>query len=200
MAHAAVAAACVYLVRHGETTWSASGQHTGRTDIALTERGDAQSRALRPMLAEVSFDRVFVSPATRALATCNLAGLGNRAEVEPDLAEWDYGSYEGRRSIDIRVERPGWAVYRDGCPDGETPPQVVLRADRLIARLRQLGGTVALFSHGQISSSLAVRWIGLQIIEGQHFVLGTASVGILGFNPSHAEVPVIRAWNLGPSQ
>ncbi|WP_419728864.1 histidine phosphatase family protein [Lichenicola sp.] len=191
--------ASIYLVRHGETIWSASGQHTGRTDIALTDHGEDQARALRPMLSAVSFDQVFVSPATRARQTCSLAGLADAAQVEPDLAEWDYGRYEGMRSIDIRAERPGWAVYRDGCPGGETPGEVVLRADRLIARLRERGGTIALFSHGQIGSTLAVRWIGLSIIEGQHLVLGTAAVGVLGYNPGHADMPVISAWNLGPS-
>ena len=120
------------------------------------------------------------------------------AEREPDLAEWDYGGDEGRRSTDIRLERPGWSVYRDGCPDGETPTQVTDRADRVIARLRTLGGTIALFSHGQIGSSLAVRWIGLPIIEWQHFVLGTAAVGVLGSNPDHADLSVISVWNLKP--
>ena len=191
---------CVYLVRHGETAWSLSGRHTGRTDIALTGHGEDQARALRPMLAAVSFDQVFVSPATRARQTCSLAGLADAAQVEPDLAEWDYGRYEGMRSIDIRAERPGGAGYRDGCPGGETPAEVTLRADRLIARLRSLGGSIALFSHGQIGSSLTVRWIGLPILEGQHFVLGTAAVGVLGSNPGHVDLPVISAWNLGASR
>ncbi|NPD66770.1 histidine phosphatase family protein (plasmid) [Lichenicola cladoniae] len=191
---------CVYLVRHGETAWSLSGRHTGRTDIALTGHGEDQARALRPMLATVSFDRVFVSPAGRARQTCMLAGLGDMAEEEPDLAEWDYGAYEGRRSIEIRAERSGWSVYRDGCPEGEGPAEVTLRADRLIARLRALGGSIALFSHGQIGSSLTVRWIGLPVIEGQHFVLGTAAVGVLGSNPGHADLPVISAWNLSASR
>ena len=190
---------CLYLARHGETAWSRSGQHTGSTDIPLTARGEEQARSLRPLLSPVSFDRVFVSPASRAHQTCLLAGLGDAAEEEPDLAEWDYGTYEGRVSGDIRAEAPDWNVYRDGCPGGETPEHVSARADRLIARLRTLHGTIALFSHGQIGSSLAVRWIGLPIIEGRHFVLGTAAIGILGSNPGHPEVPAITAWNLGAS-
>ena len=190
----------LYLVRHGETAWSLSGRHTGRTDIALTERGRNQARALRAVLAPTRFDRVLVSPSRRARQTCFLAGLGDAAEEEPDLAEWNYGAYEGRVSSDIRSEQPGWNVYRDGCPGGETPADVSVRADRLITRLRTLGGDIALFSHGQIGSCLAVRWIGLPIIEGEHFVLGTAAVGILGSNPGHPDLPVITAWNLGASR
>lgn len=191
------AATSIYLVRHGETAWCVSGRHTGSTDIQLTEHGEDQAQALRPLLGSVSFDRVFVSPASRARQTCILAGLGDAAEDEADLAEWDYGSYEGKKSAEIRADRPGWAVYQDGCPGGETPEQVEERADRLIARLRTLGGTIALFSHGQIGSSLAVRWIDLPVIEGRHFVLGTAAFAILGSNPGHADLPVISAWNLG---
>ncbi len=138
---------------------------------------------------------MFVSPDSRARRTCILAGLGDAAEEDPDLAEWDYGAYEGRRSVDIRAERPGWGVYRDGCPGGETPGDVARRADRLAARLRALGGTIALFSHGQIGSSLAVRWIGLPIVDARHLVLATAAIGILGCNPSHPDVPIIGAWN-----
>ena len=188
---------CLYLARHGETAWSRSGQHTGRTDIALTARGEEQARALRPLLSSVSFDRVFVSPASRAHQTCLLAGLGDAAEEEPDLAEWDYGTYEGRISDDIRAEHPGWNVYQDGCPGGETPEHVCERADRLITRLRTLRGNIALFSHGQIGGSLTVRWIGLPVSEAQHLVLGPAALGILGSNPNHPDRPIIAAWNVG---
>ena len=156
-----------------------------------------QARALGTVLAPIVFDRVFVSPSARARHTCILAGLGDAAEEEPDLAEWDYGTYEGRRSIDIRAEHPGWNVYEDGCPGGETPGHVSERADRLIARLRTLGGDIALFSHGQIGASLTVRWIGLPVAQGQHLVLGPAALGILGSNPNHPDRAIITAWNVG---
>ena len=190
----------VYLARHGETAWSLSGRHTGRTDIVLTDRGEDQARALGTVLDMVAFDRVFVSPWARARQTCVLAGLGAAAEEEPDLAEWDYGAYEGRRSVDIRAEQPGWNVYQDGCPGGETPMHVSDRADRLIARLRTLHGNVALFSHGQIGSSLTVRWIGLPVGEAQHLVLGPACLGILGSSPDYPDRPIIAAWNAGASR
>ena len=196
-ADAGLAPVRIYLARHGETAWSLSGRHTGRTDIALTDRGRDQARALGRVLGAVAFDRVFVSPSARARQTCVLAGLGDAAEEEPDLAEWDYGAYEGRQSVEIRAEHPGWDVYQHGCPGGETPGHVSDRADRLIARLRTLRGDIALFSHGQIGSSLTVRWIGLPIGEAQHLVLGPACIGILGSNPSHPDRAVIAAWNAG---
>ena len=139
----------LHLIRHGETEWSLSGKHTGRTDLALTPRGEDQARALEPVLRGIAFDHVFTSPARRAQRTCALAGLGGPAEVEPDLTEWDYGDYEGRTSADIRQERPGWNVFRDGCPGGESGANVALRADQLIARVAALHGDVALFSSGQ---------------------------------------------------
>lgn len=145
----------LYLIRHGETEWALSGRHTGRTDIALTANGEDQARTLVPMLGTIRFAHVFTSPLQRARQTCALAGLGASAEVEPDLAEWDYGDYEGRRSTDIRADRPGWTVYRDGCPGGEDASQVSDRVDRLIARLQALDGNIALFSHGQLSCSFA---------------------------------------------
>ncbi|MDQ2804908.1 MAG: histidine phosphatase family protein [Pseudomonadota bacterium] len=188
----------LYLVRHGETEWSLSGQHTGRTDVALTARGENEARALEPALRAITFDRVLTSPAQRARRTCVLAGLGPTAEIEPDLAEWDYGDYEGQLSTNIREDRPGWSVYRDGCPGGETTYDVSRRADRVIARLRTLSGNVALFSHGQFGCSLAVRWIGLPVIQGQHLQLGTASLSVLAFNPSHPGLAVIAHWNTSP--
>ncbi|MDQ2762139.1 MAG: histidine phosphatase family protein [Pseudomonadota bacterium] len=188
----------IYLIRHGETEWSVSGQHTGRTDIPLTAHGADEARELAPSLRGIKFSRVLTSPQLRARQTSELTELGTAAEIEPDLAEWDYGRYEGRRSVDIREQHPGWNVFRDGCPDGESPGQVSSRADRLIAKLSVLDGTVALFSHGQFGCSLAARWIGLAIIEAQHFSLGTASLSVLGTDPSHPETRVIAIWNSTP--
>ena len=161
----------LYLIRHGGTEWSLSGQHTGRTDLALTTRGQDEARTLEPVLRTIQFMRVLTSPARRAQETCALAGLGGSAEIEPDLAEWDYGEYEGRTSPDIRQERPGWEVFRDGCPGGESVEAVSMRADRLITRAAALNGNVALFSSGQFGCSLAVRWIGLPVLQAQHLVL-----------------------------
>ena len=189
----------LYLIRHGETEWSISGQHTGRTDIPLTAHGEDEARTLAPLLREVTFARVLTSPRQRARRTCKLAGLGSAAEVEPDLAEWDYGEYEGRRTVDIREGRPGWNVFRDGCPGGETTAHVSDRADRLIACLLALSGNIALFSHGQFGCVLAARWIGMPTLDGQHFMLGAASLSILGFEPSHPDVPVIALWNAVPA-
>jgi probable phosphoglycerate mutase len=189
----------LYLVRHGETEWSLSGQHTGRSDIPLTGHGEDEARALEPCLRDISFSYVLTSPRRRARRTCELAGLGSMAEIEPDLAEWDYGEYEGQLSADIRKGRPGWMVFRDGCPGGEMPAQVTLRADRVIARLGAMHGNVAVFSHGQFSCVLAARWIGLPIIEARHFSLGPASLSVLGYNPDHPEVAVIALWNAGPT-
>jgi probable phosphoglycerate mutase len=185
----------LYLIRHGGTEWSLSGQHTGRTDLALTTRGRDEARTLEPILRAIQFMRVLTSPARRAQETCALAGLGGSAEIEPDLAEWDYGAYEGRTSCDIRQEWPGWEVFRDGCPGGETVDAVSLRADRLITRAAALSGNVALFSSGQFGCSLAARWIGLPVLQAQHLVLGTASISVLAYNPAHPDLPVIAHWN-----
>ncbi len=185
----------LYLVRHGETAWSLSGQHTGRTDIGLTPQGEAQARGLRPLLRGIAFTHVFTSPATRARQTCHLAGLGASARIEPDLVEWDYGDYEGKRSAEIRLARPDWNVFRDGAPGGDTPADITRRADRLIARLQELDGPIALFSHGQFGQALAARWIGLAVAEGQHLYLDTASVSVLACHPHHPEITIIRSWN-----
>ena len=190
----------LYLIRHGETEWSLSGQHTGRTELPLTAKGEDEARALVPWLSVVKFARVFTSPRQRARRTCELVGLGAEAEVEPDLAEWDYGDYEGKRSADIREERPDWNVFRDGCPHGEMPAQISARADRLIARLCKMKGNVALFSHGQFGPALAARWIGLPVAEGQHLSLGTASLSILSYHPTHPELRVIALWNATPAR
>ncbi len=186
----------LYLIRHGETEWSLSGQHTGRTDLALTAAGEDQARALEPALRTIRFDHVLTSPAVRAQRTCALAGLGGSATVEPDLAEWDYGDYEGRTSPDIRQHQPSWNVFRDGCPGGESVAEVTARADRMVKRCAALHGNVALFSSGQFGCSLAARWIGLPVTAAQHLMLGTASISVLAYNPAHPGLPVIVHWNM----
>jgi len=186
----------LHLIRHGETAWSRTGQHTGRTDLALTARGEGQARSLKPLLEAIRFDAVLTSPALRARQTHELAGPALPAVVEPDLAEWDYGAYEGKASSDIQKDRPGWDCYRDGAPGGESPGDVSDRADRLIARLCRLHGNIALFSHGEFGCSLAARWIGLPVLQGEHLQLGTASLSILAFNPAHPGLQVIARWNL----
>jgi probable phosphoglycerate mutase len=185
----------IYLIRHGETEWSLSGQHTGSTDIPLIARGEDAARNLGLRLREIPFARVLTSPRLRARRTCELAGLGPVAEIEPDLAEWDYGDYEGLLSAEILKGRPDWNIYRDGCPDGESPGQISARADRLIVRLRRLVGNVALFSHGHFGRVLAARWIGLPLGEAQRFQLDTASLGILSYERDRVESPVIALWN-----
>jgi broad specificity phosphatase PhoE len=187
----------IYLIRHGETEWSLYGQHTGRTDIPLTARGEDAARELGQRLRDIPFARVLTSPQQRARRTCELAGLGSMAEIEPDLAEWDYGDYEGQRSADIHKGRPDWNLFRDGCPHGEMPAQVSDRADRLIVRLRSLEGNIALFSHGHFGRVLAARWIGLPVGEAQRFLLDTASLGILGYEYNRVGSPVIALWNAG---
>ena len=185
----------IYFIRHGETEWSLSGQHTGRTDLPLTPHGEATARNLTVTLARVSFSLVLTSPRLRARATCELAGLGARAQTEPDLSEWDYGDYEGLRTVDIHTRHPAWDIWEDGCPGGESPADVGGRADQLIARLRNCSGAVALFSHGQFGRVLAARWIGLVVAQAQHFALAPASVSILGFEAEHRQRPVITLWN-----
>lgn len=185
----------VHLIRHGETEWSLSGQHTSTTEIVLTDRGERQARGLGERLRSVALVRVFTSPRQRARQTYVLSGLTPPAEIESELVEWDYGDYEGRRSVDIRKERPDWNLFRDGCPNGEMPTQVCQRADRVIARLRTLDGDVALFTHGQFGSVLVARWIGLPMINAENLPLGTASLSVLGFAANHPEVPVIGLLN-----
>ncbi|HEX4998262.1 MAG TPA: histidine phosphatase family protein [Terriglobia bacterium] len=185
----------LHFIRHGETEWSLSGQHTGRTNIPLTARGEDEAKELALRLQAVPFAHVLTSPRRRARRTCELVGLGPAADIEPDLAEWDYGDYEGMRSVDIRKTRPDWSLFRDGCPNGESPAQATVRADRLIARLRAMEGNVALFSHGQFGRVLAARWIGLPLVEAQHLALGTASISILACDPHNPTVPVIALWN-----
>ena len=185
----------LYLVRHGETAWSLTGQHTGRTDLPLTRHGEDQGLRLAPCLKNLEFSLVLASPLARARRTCELAGLGESATLDPDLREWDYGEYEGRRSEDICLRRPGWRIWRDGCPGGESPARVFRRADRLIERLLQRSGNVALFSHGQFGGVLGARWLGLPGVGGRHFTLGPGSLSILGSDPGHRDTRVIALWN-----
>ena len=185
----------IHLIRHGETEWSLSAQHTGSTDIGLTEHGQRQALRLGERLHGIDFSRIFTSPRQRAQQTYALSGLTPESGVEPDLAEWNYGDYEGRRSVDIREERPDWNLFRDGCPNGEMPTQVCERADRLIIRLRRLTGNIALFTHGQFGSVLVARWIGLLVMNAENLPLGTASLSVLGFAANHPEVPVIALLN-----
>jgi probable phosphoglycerate mutase len=189
----------VYLVRHGETAWSLSGQHTGRTDLALTERGEAEAKALRPWLRGIEFTHVMSSPMRRARRTAELAGLSRAVEINDDLSEWNYGDYEGLTSAQIHEGRPNWLVYRDGTPGGESPDAVSIRADRLIQHLGTLKGSVAVFTHGQFGTALAMRWIALPVITAQHFMLGTASLSILAYSASHLDTRVIALWNGIPS-
>ena len=188
----------LHFIRHGETEWSLLGRHTGKTDIPLTAHGEDEARALAPWLHTIAFTNVFTSPRQRARRTCELTGQGAIATIDPDLSEWDYGDYEGMRSAEIQTRQPGWSIYRDGCPGGETPAEICARADRLLARLRSLKGNIALFSHGHFGRVLAARWIGAPVDFGAHLALGTASLGILGTEPNHPGTPVIALWNAAP--
>jgi probable phosphoglycerate mutase len=185
----------VYCIRHGETEWSLSGQHTGLTDIPLTEKGRDLARLLRPALAHRRFALVLVSPLQRALETCALAGLSDEAVVDPDLIEWNYGIYEGKTSAEIHEQNPGWLVFRDGCPDGETPEEVGARVDRVIARALAADGDVALFAHGHVLRTLGARWIELGPQEGRRFRLDTGTICILGF---YHEERAVSVWNAPP--
>jgi probable phosphoglycerate mutase len=184
----------VYLVRHGETPWSLSGQHTGRTDLPLTAHGEEDARRLGERLRGRPFARVFTSPLQRATRTCNLTGYGGTAEVDPDLVEWHYGAYEGRTTADIRKERPDWQLFRDGCPGGESVTAVGARADRVIARWRAADGDVLVFSSGHFLRVVAVRWLGLDPSAGRYLLLSTATLSVLGYEHSRDE-PVVRLWN-----
>lgn len=190
----------LYLIRHGETQWTESRQHTSHTNIALTADGERQARELAPHLLDIRFSYVLTSPLERARQTCTLAGLGAHAVIDSDLSEWDYGDYEGQRSADILQQRKGWNLFRDGCPNGETAAQVTERADRFITHLRTLKGNVALFSHGQFASVLGMRWVGLPLITAQHFPLSTASLSILTYDSHHPDVAIIALWNASSSR
>jgi probable phosphoglycerate mutase len=180
------------LIRHGETTWSLSGQHTGRTDLPLTENGCRVARLLEKRLGALGISRVLCSPLMRARQTCELAGLGTAAEIEPDLLEWDYGDDEGLTPEEIRHQRPGWLVFRDGCPGGETPEQVGERVDRLIRRVREGSGRVALFAHGHLLRVFVACWLGLAPAQGCHFLLDPATISLLSH---YLTEPAVRCWN-----
>ena len=184
----------IYLARHGETVWSLSGQHTGLTDLPLTERGERNARRLEERLRGVTFAKVFTSPLHRATRTCELAGFGAMAEIDRDLLEWNYGEYEGRLTTDIHRERPDWQLFRDGCPGGESPKEVGARADRAVKRVRAIDGDVLVFSSGHFLRVFAARWLGLDAAFGRCFVLSTASLSALGYEHNRSQ-PVIRLWD-----
>ncbi len=182
----------VVLIRHGETEWSVSGQHTGTTDIPLTERGREEARLLEPVLAGADFALVLSSPLRRARETCQLAGLGDRVDIDPDLIEWNYGEYEGLTPKQIHRIAPGWMLFTDGCPGGESPEQVGARVDRLICKVQQVAGRVALFAHGHVFRVFAARWIGLPPSGGRHFLLNTSTVCVLSY---YRGTPAVKRWN-----
>ncbi len=184
----------ITLVRHGETEWSLSGRHTGRSDIPLTENGEAAASRLGPRLAGLAVAEVWSSPSGRARNTCRLAGFGERMVVKDDLAEWDYGAYEGVTTKQILANRPGWQLFRDGCPDGERAADVGTRADRIIAAIRTANAPILIFSSSHFLRVLAARWVGLPPEGGAHFVLDTTSISVLGYEHDLSE-PVIRRWN-----
>jgi broad specificity phosphatase PhoE len=184
----------VYLARHGETAWSLTGQHTGLSDVPLTENGEAEARKLGERLRGMAFAKVFTSPLQRAAKTCALAGFGKVAEADHDLVEWDYGKYEGLRNAEILKKQPDWQLFRDGCPGGESPAQAAARADRVVSRVRAVQGEVLLFSSGHILRMLAARWLGLDPRAGACFLLGTATLSMLGYEHNRSQ-PVIRLWN-----
>lgn len=184
----------VYLARHGETAWSISGQHTGRTDLPLTPQGERNALQLGERLKGLQFAHVLVSPLARTSRTCALAGFGAVAERDENLLEWNYGQYEGRRSAEIHAERPDWQLFRDGCPGGESPQEVAARADRVVARVRGIAGNVLLFSSGHFLRMLAARWLGLEPVAGRLFLLSTASLSALGYEHNLAQ-PVVRLWD-----
>jgi broad specificity phosphatase PhoE len=182
----------VYLIRHGETEWSLSTQHTGITDIPLTENGRKVAKLLEPVLAKETFALVLTSPLERARETCELAGLGERAEIDSDLMEWNYGQYEGLTPKQIHAQAPEWMLFNDGCPGGESPEQIGARVDRVIARVRAVEGHVALFAHGHIFRVFAARWLGLPATAGCHFLLDTATLNILSY---YRNIPAVKRWN-----
>ena len=182
----------VFLIRHGETEWSLSGQHTGVTAIPLTENGRSIARQLAPILARVTFARVLTSPLQRARQTCELAGFGDRAEIDADLVEWNYGDYEGLTSNEIEEKEPGWILFTDGCPGGESPENVGRRVDSVLERVRAEGKDVALFAHGHLFRVFVARWLGLPPAAGRHFLLDTATLSVLSY---YRGTPAIKRWN-----
>jgi probable phosphoglycerate mutase len=184
----------VYLARHGETAWSITGQHTGLTDLPLTEHGEYNARQLGKRLSGITFEKVYTSPLRRAIRTCELAGFGSSAAIDTDLVEWNYGTYEGRRTADILAERPGWLLFRDGCPDGESPAQVTERVARIVQRIREVRGNVLLFSSAHLLRVLAVNWLGLETLQARAFVLTTGSLSKLGYKDDQSQSAILL-WN-----
>lgn len=184
----------LYVVRHGETAWTITGQHTGLSDIPLTQQGEEHAKALTGRLQGLKFAAVFTSPLQRAAKTCALAGFGDIAQRDADLVEWNYGEYDGKTSAEIRAKNPGWSLFRDGCPGGETLEQIAARADRFIAKVRATNGDCLAFTSGHMSRVLCVRWLGVAADLGRLFISDTASIGILGYEHGLNE-PVVRLWN-----
>jgi probable phosphoglycerate mutase len=185
----------LYLARHGDTAWTDTSRHTGRTDVPLNERGEEHARQLGQRLRGFAFVQVVTSPLARASRTCALAGFGDGAVVDPDLVEWDYGRYEGRTTSEILKERAGWELFRDGCPGGESPGDVAARADRFLARVHDLDGDVLAFSSGHTIRMIAARWLGLPPVTGRVFFCRPASVGVLGFEHDRHDQPILNLWN-----
>lgn len=184
----------VWIARHGETEWSLAGRHTGRTDIDLTHQGEHDARLLGERLRGIELTAIFTSPSKRAVRTCALAGVGDRAVPDPDLVEWDYGRYEGLRTAEIRIERPSWKLFHDGCPGGESPDDIGRRADRVVAKVRAIDGEILLVSSAHFLRVLAARWLDLHPAAGQYFVASPAGLGCLGYEHDRSE-PVVRLWN-----
>jgi broad specificity phosphatase PhoE len=189
----------IYLARHGETAWTISRQHTGTTDLPLTAQGEREALRLGKRLEGLAFAAVLTSPLQRAVRTCELAGFGSMAKVEPDLMEWNYGAYEGRTSVEIHAERPGWQLFRDGSPGGESPEQIGARADRVVRRVRAIEGNSLLFSSAHLLRVFAARWLGLDPGAGRYFLLGTASLSVVGYEHDRSE-PAIRLWDEMPHE
>jgi len=181
----------VWLIRHGETEWSKAGQHTGTSDLPLTKAGEDAARSLRPLLARTSFDLIVSSPLQRARRTAELAGVLD-VQIDDDLVEWDYGEYEGLTRVQVREQRPDWTVWRDGAPGGESPQDVSDRVDRLIGKYRAQSGRILLFAHGHVLRALAARWVDQAVAVGEHLALGTATIGVLGYDRG---TPTIERWN-----
>ena len=184
----------IYLARHGETEWSRDGRHTGRTDLPLTEQGEQNAVRLRARLAGLVFAKILTSPLQRARRTCELAGFGGVAEIDPDRVEWNYGDYEGVRTADIRAKRPDWELFRDGCPNGESPAEIAARADRVVARVRAITGNVLIFSSGHFLRVFATRWLSVDPLFGKYLMLDTASLSALSYEHESCD-PAIRFWN-----
>jgi probable phosphoglycerate mutase len=185
----------IFLMRHGETLWSLSGQHSGHADVAITENGKLEAKQLAKQVEHILFQHILVSPLRRAKQTCLAAGMWEDARMEPDLKEWDNGEFEGQTRLEIERSHPGWNLFRDGCSGGESPPEISARADLLKSKLEKLQGNIALFTHGHFGRVLGARWIGLSVEFAERLLLDTASLSILGYQHNNATKPVISLWN-----